>query len=100
MPGYANIPPKRKVPKIPVDYMKLYAEQRAVLLDIIEEEGEIGKALLQIKSGFANGTFDRRLAELLQLQTSIIYNRKTKLCIDTKHKIDKPLIESEVEKSV
>ena len=38
MPGYANIPPKRKVPKIPVDYMKLYAEQRAVLLDIIEEE--------------------------------------------------------------
>ncbi len=100
MPRFSNIPPRRKAVKINIDYVKLYADQRTVLADIIEDEGTIGKALLQIKSGFANGTFDRRLSELLQLQTSIIYNRKTKLCIDTKHKIDKPLIESEVEKAV
>ncbi len=100
MPRFSNIPPRRKVPVIPTDYVKLYTEQRAVLSDIIEQEGEIGKALLQLKSGFGDGIFSRRSAELLQLQTSIIYHRKNKLYINTKPKIDKPLTAVEVEKAV
>jgi len=99
MPRFSNIPPKRKI-KIKVDYNKLYAEQRAVLVDIIEKEVTIGKSLLRIKSCFGDGTFNRRLADVLELNKSIDYNRKTKILTDTKTEIDKPLIESEVEKSV
>jgi len=100
MANYANIPPKRKLPKVYVDYVKKYAEQRAILLDIIESEVTIGQALLQIKSGFGDGIFNRRIAELKQLFTHIHYNSHTKLFTDTSVKIDKPLTESEVEKSV
>jgi len=96
---FANIAPKRKE-RIKVDYNKLYAEQRAVLVDIIEKEVTIGKSLLRIKSGFGDGTFNRRLADVLELNKSIDYNRKTKILTDTKAEIDKPLIESEVEKSI
>jgi len=94
MTHYANIPPKRKI-KIKVDYNKLYAEQRAVLVDIIEKEVTIGKSLLRIKSGYGDGTFNRRLADVLELNKSIDYNRKTKILTDTKAEIDKPLIEKE-----
>jgi len=94
MANFANIPPKRKV-KIIVDYNKLYAEQRAVLVDIIEKEVTIGKSLLRIKSGYGDGTFNRRLADVLELNASINYNRKTKILTDTKAQIDKPLIEKE-----
>jgi len=99
MPRFSNIPPKRKV-KIIVDYAKRYAEQRAVLVDIIESEVTIGKSLLRVKSGYGDGIFNRRLADVLELNASIVYNRKTKILTDTKAQIDKPLIESEVEKSV
>jgi len=99
MPRYSNIPPKRKI-KIIVDYAKKYAEQRAVLSDIIEENVTIGKALLKLKSGFGDGTFNRRSEELLQLRPQFVYNRKNKIYTDTKAEIDKPLIESEVEKSI
>jgi len=99
MAHYANIPPKKKV-RIKIDYRKLYAEQRAVLVDIIENEVTIGKALLKLKSGFGDGTFNRRSEELLQLRPQFVYNRKNKIYTDTKAEIDKPLIESEVEKSV
>jgi len=94
MAHYANIPPKKKV-KIKVDYNKLYAEQRAVLVDIIESEVTIGKSLLRVKSGYGDGTFNRRLADVLELNASINYNRKTKIFTDTKAQIDKPLIEKE-----
>jgi len=99
MPRFSNIPPKRKV-KIIVDYAKRYAEQRAVLVDIIESEVTIGKSLLRVKSGYGDGIFNRRLADVLELNASIVYNRKTKILTDTKAQIDKPLIESEVEKSI
>jgi len=92
MANYANIPPKRKG-KIKVDYSKLYAEQRAVLVDIIEENVTIGKALLKLKSGFGDGTFNRRLEDMFELNKSIVYNRKTKIFTDTKAQIDKPLIQ-------
>jgi len=96
---FANIPPKRKV-RINVDYTKRYAEQRAVLSDIIESEVTIGKALLKLKSGFGDGIFNRRSEELLELRPQFVYNRKNKIYTDTKATIDKPLIESEVEKSI
>ena len=99
MPRYSNIPPKRKI-KIIVDYAKKYAEQRAVISDIIESEVTIGKALLKLKSGFGDGTFNRRSEELLELRPQFVYNRKNKIYTDTKAEIDKPLIESEVEKSI
>jgi len=99
MANYANIPPKRKV-RINIDYRKLYAEQRAVLVDIIENEVTIGRALLQMKSGFGDGTFNRRAREVPQLITHINYNTKNQIFTDTKAQIDKPLIESEVEKSI
>jgi len=76
MPRFSNIPPKRKI-KIIVDYNKKYAEQRAVLVDIIEKEVTIGKSLLRIKSGYGDGTFNRRLADVLELNASIVYNRKS-----------------------
>ncbi len=99
MSNFANIP-KRYKKKVVVDYPKRYAEQRAVLSDIIENEVTIGKALLKLKSGFGDGTFNRRLEELLELRPQFVYNRKNKILTDTKATIDKPLTESEVEKSV
>ena len=68
MTHFANIPPKRKI-RIIIDYTKKYAEQRAVLVDIIEENVTIGKALLKLKSGFGDGTFNRRLEDMLELNT-------------------------------
>jgi len=96
---YANIAPKRKVRNI-IDYKIRYAEQRAVLSDIIEKEVTIGKALLKLKSGFGDGIFNRRSEELLELRPQFVYNRKNKIYTDTKATIDKPLIQSEVEKSI
>ena len=99
MTHYANIPPKRKVRNI-IDYKIRYAEQRAVLSDIIEKEVTIGKALLKLKSGFGDGIFNRRSEELLQLRPQFVYNRKNKIYTDTKAEIDKPLIQTEVEKLI
>ena len=100
MTFHSNTPPRRKVIKEKVDYVKLYAELRMELLDIIESEVTIGRAQLQIKSGFGDGTFNRRFSELLQLHTHIDYNSHTKIVTDTSAQIDKPLTESEVEKIV
>lgn len=94
MSNFANIPPRRKV-RINVDYKKQYAEQRAVLSDIIEENVTIGKALLRLKSGFGDGIFNRRIEELLELRPQYVYNRKNKIFTDTKAQIDKPLINTE-----
>ena len=99
MTHFANIPPKRKI-RIIIDYTKKYAEQRAVLVDIIEENVTIGKALLKLKSGFGDGTFNRRSEELLQLRPQFVYNRKNKIYTDTNAEIDKPLIQTKVEKLI
>ncbi len=100
MTYFANIPPKSKAIKEKIDYPKQYAELRMQLLDIIESEVTIGRAQLQIKSKFGDGTFNRRFSELLQLHTDIDYNSHTKIVTDTSAQIDKPLTKSEVEKIV
>jgi len=100
MTYFANIAPRRKAIKETINYTKLYAEQRAKLVDIIEEHVTIGKGLLKLKSGFGDGTFNRRFTDLLELTPHIVYNRKTKIVTDTKAQIDKPLTESEVDKIV
>jgi len=90
MPRFSNIPPKRIVKKN-VNYPALYQGQRMVLIDIIEKELTISRASLQIKSTFGDGTFNRRISEVIQLYPDINYNSHTKIFTDTKAQIDKPL---------
>ncbi len=101
MANFANIPPKRKIPVIKKDWQKFYAEQRSLMMDIIEEEGTIGQARLKIKCDWDDGTFFRRKAEIIELFPGFInWNRNSKIFTWIKpKKIDTPLTEKQLEKS-
>jgi len=101
MANFSNVPPRRKVPKIKMDYQKHYAQLRSQFLDIIEEEGTIGQAHLKIKLGWGDGVYNRRKAEVLELFPGFInWNSKTKIFTWLKAEIDQPLTEKEIEKGV
>ena len=101
MANYKNIPPRRKKVVEPKDYRKFYAEKRSEMLDIIEKEGTIGQALLKIKLGWGDGTYNRRKAEVIELFPGYInWNSHTKIFTWLKGEIDKPLTEKTLEKGV
>jgi len=102
MANFKNVPPRHRKPREQKDYSKIYAELRSDMLDIIEKEGTIGQALLKIKLGWGDGTYNRRKAEIIELFTGFInWNSKTKIFTWIKQgEIEQPLTEKTKESLV
>jgi len=100
--NFKNIPLRHRKPVVSKDYRKIYAELRSDMLDIIEQEGTIGQALLKIKLGWGDGTYNRRKAEIIELFSGFVnWNSHTKIFTWIKQgTIDKPLTEKTIEDSV
>ena len=109
MANYKNVPPRRRKPREIKDYRKIYAGLRSQMLDLIEKEGTIGQANLKIKLGWGDGTYNRRKAEVIELNGSgatennkvIAWNPNTKIFTWIKQgEIEQPLTEKTKESLV
>ncbi len=102
MANLKNVPPRHRKPVEQKDYSKIYADLRSDMLDIIEQEGTIGQALLKIKLKWGDGTFNRRKAEVIELFPGFInWNSKTKIFTWIKQgEIEQPLTEQTKESLV